>query len=313
MTARETADPGLAPPPNGGPERRTLDVGPVRRRSVLRLAARRPAGLGAPAGPAARRGADPARGPELLALVEQVRALAREHRRRRAARRCWRTSTTPTAVRAGPGLHRVLPAGQHHRAAAPLAGARRRPRRRRSAATVRPDRRGRSRTGTVDRELIDEVLGRLEYRPVFTAHPTEASRRSVLDLLRKIADVVDAAEDPRRAARADRGPSSSAGWPSWSTCSGRPTSCASSGPSRRTRPGPPTYYLQSLAAQVVPGPARGAGPGSWRPIGVEPAADGPAAALRHLGRRRPRRQPQRHPGGHPRRAGRCSTTSGCGC
>ncbi|CAN5445906.1 phosphoenolpyruvate carboxylase [soil metagenome] len=51
--------------------------------------------------------------------------------------------------------------------------------------------------GSVDRALITEVLGRLEYRPVFTAHPTEATRRSVLGLLRKIAAVTYRAEDPR--------------------------------------------------------------------------------------------------------------------
>ena len=51
--------------------------------------------------------------------------------------------------------------------------------------------------GTVDRELVDRVLARVEYRPVFTAHPTEATRRSVIDLLRRIADTVQTLEDPR--------------------------------------------------------------------------------------------------------------------
>ena len=52
--------------------------------------------------------------------------------------------------------------------------------------------------GSLDRDLLVQVLQRLEYRPVFTAHPTEATRRSVTDLLRRIADTVHAIEDPRR-------------------------------------------------------------------------------------------------------------------
>ncbi|MBR7743288.1 phosphoenolpyruvate carboxylase [Phycicoccus sp. BSK3Z-2] len=52
--------------------------------------------------------------------------------------------------------------------------------------------------GVLDPDLLSDVLARVEYRPVFTAHPTEASRRSVLELLRKTADTVAALSDPLR-------------------------------------------------------------------------------------------------------------------
>jgi phosphoenolpyruvate carboxylase len=78
MTARETADPGVAAPPNGGPARRTLDVsrfgGGVAsdsQHAALRASVRQ---LGQLLGEALTRH----EGPELLALVEQVRATARE-------------------------------------------------------------------------------------------------------------------------------------------------------------------------------------------------------------------------------------------
>ncbi|MGF7239481.1 MAG: phosphoenolpyruvate carboxylase [Frankia sp.] len=51
--------------------------------------------------------------------------------------------------------------------------------------------------GTLDPELAADVAERLELRPVFTAHPTEASRRSVLDILRRIAGLLDETADPR--------------------------------------------------------------------------------------------------------------------
>ncbi|MFO7549066.1 MAG: phosphoenolpyruvate carboxylase [Acidimicrobiia bacterium] len=49
----------------------------------------------------------------------------------------------------------------------------------------------------LDPRLVAEVLDRLELRPVFTAHPTEAARRSLLTKLRRIADLVEERRDPR--------------------------------------------------------------------------------------------------------------------
>lgn len=42
-----------------------------------------------------------------------------------------------------------------------------------------------------------ELLGQLEFRPVLTAHPTEARRRAVVTGIRRIADLLDRHNDPR--------------------------------------------------------------------------------------------------------------------
>jgi len=50
----------------------------------------------------------------------------------------------------------------------------------------------------VDPDLVSSVVGRLELRPVFTAHPTEAARRTLLTKLRRVAELLADRADPRR-------------------------------------------------------------------------------------------------------------------
>ena len=104
--------------------------------------------------------------------------------------------------------------------------------------------------GDLDRDTLGEILERLEYRPVFTAHPTEASRRSVLRLLRKIADVVAETEDPRRpAALAERDQRRLAELVDllWQTDELRVVK-----PEPQDEARTAVYYLRSIAEDVVP-------------------------------------------------------------
>ncbi len=50
----------------------------------------------------------------------------------------------------------------------------------------------------VDPGEVADLVNRAELRPVFTAHPTEASRRSILGKLARIADLVERRSDQRR-------------------------------------------------------------------------------------------------------------------
>jgi phosphoenolpyruvate carboxylase len=187
-------------------------------------------------------------GEQLLALVEQVRALARRPDDGAELHALLSGIDDPTAI----VLARAFTAyfqlanitEQLHRW---------------QELTARPDSPLRATVGrigtaieegSVSRELVDEILGRLELRPVFTAHPTEASRRSVLDLLRKIADLIHEEEDPRsRPYEAERTHRRLAElvdllWQTDEIRIERPK------PSDEARSA--IYYLQSLATQVVP-------------------------------------------------------------
>ena len=104
--------------------------------------------------------------------------------------------------------------------------------------------------GSLTRELLEAVLHRLEYRPVFTAHPTEASRRSVLRLLRKVAETVRTMEDPRRTTsqiQADERRLAELVDLVWQTDELRVVRPEPSDEARTA-----VYYLRSIAGEVVP-------------------------------------------------------------
>jgi phosphoenolpyruvate carboxylase len=176
----------------GAPRPRRADL----RRRVLQRDVRRAARLGPTARRAARRGADPARGAHLLDLVERVRRLARQPDDGAELAALLSGVDEPTAI----VLARAFTAyfqlanitEQLHRSqelAARPAGTLSQTVDRIAAAIA---------DGAMDAAQAQAIVDRLELRPVFTAHPTEASRRSVLDLLRRVAELVAEDEDPRQ-------------------------------------------------------------------------------------------------------------------
>jgi phosphoenolpyruvate carboxylase len=229
-------------------DRRAPDVGQFgggvashERHAALRASIRR---LGALLGESLTRH----EGAQLLALVEQVRALARHPDDGAQLHALLSDIDDPTAI----VLARAFTAyfqlanitEQLHRwqeltasSAGPL-----------PATIARID--AALKAGTVDAALVENVLARLELRPVFTAHPTEATRRSVLDLLRKIAELTHEEEDPRRRPgdedRIDRRLAELVDllWQTDEIRIERPK------PTDEARTA--IYYLQTLATQVVP-------------------------------------------------------------
>ncbi|MFF7143412.1 phosphoenolpyruvate carboxylase [Streptomyces nodosus] len=123
-------------------------------------------------------------GPELLELVERVRRLTREDGE--AAAELLRGTELETAaklVRAfSTYFHLANVAEQVHRG---------RELRDRRAAEGGILARTADRLKDADPEHLRETVGHLNVRPVFTAHPTEAARRSVLNKLRRIAALLE--------------------------------------------------------------------------------------------------------------------------
>ncbi|WP_407661251.1 phosphoenolpyruvate carboxylase [Frankia nepalensis] len=188
-------------------------------------------------------------GGELLELVERVRSLARGGGDRGDLQRVLAAVDHPTAIvlaRAFTAyfqlaniteqLHRARELADRPRGALEETGVR-------IAAAVS--------AGQLDPRLPAQVMDRLELRPVFTAHPTEASRRSVLDVLRGIAELLDAADDPRahpsRRAVVERrlAEAVDALWQTDELRVERPK------PADEARSA--AYYLTSIATDVLPG------------------------------------------------------------
>ena len=98
------------------------------------------------------------------------------------------------------------------------------------------------------RPLLEGVIRRMEMRPIFTSHPTQAARRSVLTKMRQVRELLQAG--PARPVRS--GTDESVGSPrSWS-CSGRPTSSVAAGRSRSRRRRRPCTCSRSCSTTSSP-------------------------------------------------------------
>ena len=135
-------------------------------------------------------------GPELLELVERVRALGREQDGLvEESLAELDLATTTRLVRAfSTYFHLANVTEQVHRSRGMVQ------RRRESGgwlqqALSRVEKRG------LDTSELAAGVARLDVRPVLTAHPTEATRRSVLLTLRRIAALLDEPDDARTARR----------------------------------------------------------------------------------------------------------------
>jgi phosphoenolpyruvate carboxylase len=138
-------------------------------------------------------------GPELLALVEEVRHLSRGDVRDGPTDRGSLaellegvdTATAALLVRAfGTYFHLANVTEQVHRARAMHDE-------RRLKGGWLAQTAERVRAAGLPPDEVAELVARLAVRPVFTAHPTEAARRSILSKRRRVAELLDSPDDPR--------------------------------------------------------------------------------------------------------------------
>jgi phosphoenolpyruvate carboxylase len=132
-------------------------------------------------------------GPELLALVEEVRAHAKEDRLDQLPD--FDLDTITRLVRAFTAyFHLANITEQLHRGRASMQA------RAREGGWIEQAV-ARIADAAVDADEVAEILEHVALRPVFTAHPTEVARRSTIDKLRRVASLLEEPESPRRTRR----------------------------------------------------------------------------------------------------------------
>ena len=141
-------------------------------------------------------------GPELLALVEQVRKAVREGSGEEILGQLSVEDSVQLVRAFSTYFHLANVAEQVHRARV-LAEARTTGGSWLARAVDRIEAALKAQTPghELSKEEITEWVGAMSVRPVFTAHPTEAARRSVLNKLGSIADLLD---DPRNPSQQER-------------------------------------------------------------------------------------------------------------